>query len=258
MQKYGQVEIVGTAVDAVNLDAVVMQIEEWVEQHQRAYIACGTVHSLMTARTDSAHREALANADLVTPDGMPLVWLCQRAGHSQCDRVYGPDLLEAVLRHPGAKSWRHYFLGGAPGVAEKMVARLQLKYPHLIVAGIHSPPFRELSDAENATLQAEIESTHPDILWVGLGAPKQEKWMAAHRAAYTVPVMIGIGAAFDFFAGNKPHAPRWMQRSGLEWFFRLCCEPRRLWRRYLLLNPLFVLICAKERLWRLFRPSRGR
>jgi N-acetylglucosaminyldiphosphoundecaprenol N-acetyl-beta-D-mannosaminyltransferase len=168
------------------------------------------------------------------------VWLSRLRGFRDVERVYGPDLLLACCDHSRVIGYRHFFYGGGPGVPELLSERLRARFPGLSVAGGFSPPFRELTPDEDAECVHRINAAHPDIVWVGLGTPKQERWMAEHRATLDAAVLIGVGAAFDFHAGLKRQAPRWMQRSGLEWLFRLLAEPRRLWRRYLRNNPLFV------------------
>jgi N-acetylglucosaminyldiphosphoundecaprenol N-acetyl-beta-D-mannosaminyltransferase len=178
---------------------------------------------------------------------MPLVWLSRLAGNRQVGRVYGPDLLLACCES-AREPRRHFFYGGAAGVPERLVARLRQRFPGLDVAGTISPPFRALTQAESQAIVQDINRTSPDIVWVGLSTPKQERWMAAQRDRLEAPVLIGVGAAFDFHAGLKRQAPPWMQRNGLEWLFRLLTEPRRLWRRYLLNNPLFVWRVLLQRL----------
>ncbi len=185
------------------------------------------------------------DAGLVTPDGMPLVWL-GRLRRQPIDRVYGPDLLLATCERTATKGVRHYFLGGAPGVPELLAEKLRQRFPALVVAGTCSPPFRPLSEEEDRELCARIDDAHADIVWVGFGAPKQERWMAAHRDRLAAPVLIGVGAAFDFHAGLKSQAPRFLQRSGLEWLYRLATEPRRLWKRYLINNPWFLWLTALQ------------
>jgi N-acetylglucosaminyldiphosphoundecaprenol N-acetyl-beta-D-mannosaminyltransferase len=179
---------------------------------------------------------------------MPLVWLCRLKGHEKVQRVYGPDLMLALCGHSIETGFRHYFFGGAVGVPEKLSANLRNLFPGLIVTGIYSPPFRPMSDEEDRKIIEIINSTEPDIVWIGLSTPKQERWMAEHIDRLTAPVLIGVGAAFDFLAGSKKQAPRWMQRSGMEWFFRLITEPRRLWRRYLINNPAFLWLVMLQTL----------
>jgi N-acetylglucosaminyldiphosphoundecaprenol N-acetyl-beta-D-mannosaminyltransferase len=180
---------------------------------------------------------------------MPLVWLGRAAVGPHVDRVYGPDLMLACCERSRALGYRHYFYGGAPGVADKLAARLSARFPGLVVCGTFSPPFGKLSPEEDEAIVRRINEAHADIVWVGLSTPKQERWMDQHRDRLDAPVLIGVGAAFDFHAGLKRQAPRWIQRSGLEWLFRLLTEPRRLWRRYLRNNPEFA--------WRLLLQSAG-
>jgi N-acetylglucosaminyldiphosphoundecaprenol N-acetyl-beta-D-mannosaminyltransferase len=194
----------------------------------------------MESQRDEALRWIHNTAGLVTPDGMPLVWLSWLRGLKQVDRVYGPDLMLACCAHSVAKGYRHFFYGGAPGVAEQLASRLSERFPGLAVAGWYSPPFRPLTPAEDEEVVSRIDEAAPDIVWVGLSTPKQERWMHEHVERLKAPALIGVGAAFDFVSGRKRQAPVWMRRNGLEWSFRLACEPRRLWRRYLVNNPLFI------------------
>lgn len=195
----------------------------------------------MECRRNERVRQAVNRAGLAAPDGMPLVWLSKWKSRQPVNRVYGPDFMLALCERSAARGYSHYFYGGVTGVPELLAARLQARFPGLRIAGAHSPPFRPLTAAEDADIIAEINRAGPDIIWVGLGTPKQDLWMAAQRAQLRAPVLIGVGAAFDFHTGRLPQAPGWMQHSGLEWLFRLWQEPRRLWYRYLVYNPLFVL-----------------
>jgi N-acetylglucosaminyldiphosphoundecaprenol N-acetyl-beta-D-mannosaminyltransferase len=181
----------------------------------------------------------------VTPDGMPVVWLGRAQGHREVERTYGPDLMLTLCDFGQARGWRHFFYGGTGDVCAKLVTRLKAKFPNMLVAGVIAPPYIPKAEAASRDVIDAINAARPDILWVALGSPKQDHWMALNRSALDVPVMIGIGAAFDFHAGIKPQAPQWMRRSGLEWIFRLCCEPGRLWKRYIIGNSLFVgwLVC---------------
>ena len=213
-------------------------------QLRRGYICLGTAHGLTLARRDPALRRAFNDAWLTTPDGMPLVWL----GPPGVERVYGPDLMLAVCDAGRATGLRHYFFGGGPGVAEELKQKLTARFPGLEVVGTFTPPFRPLDPAELAALHADVARTRPDIIWVGLGTPKQELFMAANAATLDAGVLIGVGAAFDFHSGRVRQAPRWIQRSGLEWLFRLGTEPRRLGPRYLTTNPLFALRVVAQKL----------
>ena len=232
--------VLGTGVHALTIPLALEQIAERVSSGPPGYVCVTGVHGVMESYRDAHLRQIHNHAGLVTPDGMPLVWFGRLLGYSQIRRVYGPDLLLAACQVSIATGWSHYFYGGPPGVAETLAARLTARFPGLRVAGASTPPFRPLTPEEDAIAVAQINSSQPDLLWVGLSTPKQELWMASHLGRVSAPIMLGVGAAFDFHAGLKPQAPRWMQTSGLEWLFRLASEPRRLWKRYLLNNPLFL------------------
>jgi N-acetylglucosaminyldiphosphoundecaprenol N-acetyl-beta-D-mannosaminyltransferase len=235
-----RVNILGVGVSAINMEMALQTLAEWITRCESHYVCVTTVHGVMESQRDEQLRHIHNTAGLVTPDGMPLVWLSWRLGFRHVERVYGPDLLLAVCEHGLPQSYRHFFYGGAPSVADTLAARLQSRFPGLQVAGAYSPPFRPLTLTEDRAVVERINAVHPDIIWVGISTPKQERWMAEHVDRLNAPALIGVGAAFDFHAGLKKQAPRWMQRNGLEWFFRLLMEPRRLWRRYLINNPQFV------------------
>ena len=241
-----RVDVLGVGVSAIDLERAVATFDQWIATGARHYVCVSGVHGVMESRRDPALRDVHNAAGLVTPDGMPLVWLSRLAGERQVRRVYGPDLLLAYCTHGIAFGRRHYFYGGAPGVAERLAQRLCGRVPGLRVVGMYTPPFRALTAEEDADVVAHIDAAAPDVVWVGLSTPKQERWMAEHRARLGAPVLVGVGAAFDFHAGLKRQAPRWMQRSGLEWAFRLATEPRRLGRRYLVNNPQFVWHVARQ------------
>jgi N-acetylglucosaminyldiphosphoundecaprenol N-acetyl-beta-D-mannosaminyltransferase len=208
------------------------------------YICLCTANGLDEAGRDVEFRRIFNNSWLTTPDGMPVVWL----GPPGVERVYGPDLMLAVCDAGRARGMRHFFYGGHPGVAATLGERLSARFPGLIVAGTFSPPFRELNEEELRALRSEVSRAAPDIIWVGTGTPKQERFMAGPGSTLDTGLLIGVGAAFDFHSGRMPQAPRWMQRSGLEWFFRLCMEPRRLTGRYVVRNTKFVLRVAAQKL----------
>jgi N-acetylglucosaminyldiphosphoundecaprenol N-acetyl-beta-D-mannosaminyltransferase len=235
-----RVDVLGVPVSAITMAQAVEAIGRWIANGTPHYVCVTGVHGVMESGRDESLRLIHERAGLVTPDGMPLVWLAHYAGYRHVERVYGPDLMLAVCGASVQGGWRHYFYGGAPGVAERMAERLRTRFPGLTIAGMHSPPFAPMTPAEDAALVRRINDVRPDIVWVGLGTPKQERWMAEHVGRLSAPVLVGVGAAFDFHAGVKRQAPRWMQRSGLEWSFRLMTEPRRLGRRYLVNNPLFI------------------
>jgi N-acetylglucosaminyldiphosphoundecaprenol N-acetyl-beta-D-mannosaminyltransferase len=235
-----RVNVLGVGVDPVNQTSALATIERWIATRDQQYVTVTGIHGIMESQQDEGVRAIHNGAGLVVPDGMPLVWLSRLHGFARADRVYGPDLLLACCQRSLATGHRHYFYGAGTGVPEQLIARLRTRFPGLPVAGGFSPPFRALTPEEDDAIVRQINATRPDIVWVGLSTPKQERWMAEHRNRLDAPVLIGVGAAFDFHAGLKRQAPRWMQRSGLEWVFRLLCEPRRLWRRYLRNNPVFV------------------
>jgi N-acetylglucosaminyldiphosphoundecaprenol N-acetyl-beta-D-mannosaminyltransferase len=224
-------------------------IERWLGRREQHYVCITGVHGIMESQRDAALRRIHNRAGLVTPDGMPLVWLSRLHGHSHVERVYGPDLLLACCERSVARGDRHFFYGGGAGVAQRLADRLCGRFPGLVVAGTCTPPFRPLSAAEDDAIVREINRADPDIVWIGLSTPKQERWMSAHVGRLHAPVLVGVGAAFDFHAGLKKQAPRWVGQSGFEWLFRLATEPRRLWRRYLTNNPAFI--------WRVLLQSAG-
>jgi N-acetylglucosaminyldiphosphoundecaprenol N-acetyl-beta-D-mannosaminyltransferase len=238
--------VLGVGVSALTLAQARDLVITTRGRHRLGYICACTVHMLGEARRDPAYRRVLNTSWLTTPDGMPLVWMAHRLGHPAVTRVYGPDLMLAVCEAGRSVGLRHFFYGGAPGVAEELRLRLTARFPGLTVVGTHSPPFRPQRAAEFASLQSEITAARPDLIWVGLGTPKQDRFMAENWHQLDAALLIGVGAAFDFHSGRVRQAPRWMQRSGLEWVFRLLLEPRRLAYRYLVYNPLFVLrACAQ-------------
>jgi len=248
MQIPPRVNILGVGISAIDMQMALSAIEDWIAEREAHYVCVTPVHSLMECHRDPNLRRIFNVSGLTTPDGMPLVWLSRLKGFRHVDRVYGPDLMLTLCERSAARGYRHFFYGGAEGVPEQLAAVLQERFPGLQVVGTYSPPFRPLAPEEDKQAVKMINKADPDIVWVGLGSPKQERWMAAHVCALTAPVLIGVGAAFDFHSGRKPQSPRWMQRSGLEWLFRLLTEPRRLWRRYLINNPLFVALVLLQTL----------
>jgi N-acetylglucosaminyldiphosphoundecaprenol N-acetyl-beta-D-mannosaminyltransferase len=246
--RIARANILGVGVSAINMAQALQTIDAWIQRREQHYVCVTGVHGIMESQRDAQLKQIHNEAGLVTPDGMPLVWLSRLKGFSWVERVYGPDLMFAVFQQSLVKGYRHYFYGGDKGVAEVLVARLKTQFPGLQVAGNWSPPFRPLTRDEDEDSIQVINRSEPDIVWIGLSTPKQEYWMHEHLGRISAPVMIGVGAAFDFRAGVKKQAPRWMQRSGLEWSFRLLNEPRRLWRRYLINNPLFVWMILLEAL----------
>jgi N-acetylglucosaminyldiphosphoundecaprenol N-acetyl-beta-D-mannosaminyltransferase len=234
--------ILGVGISAITAHDALDQIANWIRRRERQYVCVCTVHTVMECQRSPDMRSAVNGAGLATPDGMPLVWLGRAKSGRHVRRVYGPDLMLALCQRSLEEGYSHYFYGGGEGIAELLAHRLAARFPGLETVGTHSPPFRPLTPDEDGEDVARINAAHPDVVWVGLGTPRQDLWMASHRKRLTASVLIGVGAAFDFHTGCKPQAPRWMQRTGLEWFFRLLTEPRRLWRRYLINNPLFIAL----------------
>jgi len=233
--------VLGVNICAINMDDALATIEEWIAEGTPNYVCIRDVHGVIKSQSDERLMEIHNRAGLVTPDGMPIVWMCRALGHGRTSRVYGPDLMQALSALSARRGYRQFYYGGNDGVAELLKATLEQRYPGLEVAGTHTPPFRPLTPEEDAAVVDKINAAKPDIVWVGLSSPKQEFWMADHVGRIDAPVMIGIGAAFDFLSGQKPQAPRIVQRSGLEWLYRLATEPRRLWRRYFHIVPAFIV-----------------
>ena len=236
-----RVNVLGVGISVLNLQTALDAIAAAVRAKRKGYICVTGVHGVMEAQADENFKAILNSAFLCTPDGMPMVWAGKHAGHREMRRVYGPDLMLDVCAWSEASGAKHFFYGGADGVAELLAQKLKKKFPKLQVAGTFTPPFRALNADEENRLAAQIAAVQPDIFWVGLSTPKQEKFMVEFLPKLDTTLMVGVGAAFDFHSGRVRQAPRWMQRGGLEWFYRLCCEPRRLARRYFRNNPLFVL-----------------
>lgn len=237
--------ILGMRVDGLRTSVAADAIAELAEAGASGVVCVATVHMVMEAFDAPDFQRSVNAADLVTPDGVPLVWSLRRLGLPETRRVYGPTLMQLVCRRAEERGLAIGLYGGAPEVLETLRERLLERHPLLRIAFASSPPFRPETEAEDASTVQAIEASGARIVFVGLGCPKQERWMAAHRDALPC-VLVGVGAAFDFLAGAKAQAPRFLQRMGLEWLFRLASEPRRLWRRYLIQNPRFVFHFARE------------
>ena len=241
-----RVNILGVRVSAFDLSTATAEMAAAIAANARAYASTCPVYTLMQGHERPEVRAALNGADWVTPDGMPVVWALRALGAGGAGRVYGPDLMLALSEASARHGYRQFYLGGAPGVADELARVLPARFPGLSVAGACSPPFRPLAEAERRALVAQVNYTQPHIVWVGLGSPKQDLWMAEFRPQLNAPLLVGVGAAFDFLTGRQPQAPRWAQRSGLEWLFRLVSDPARLWRRYVIYNPRFILQLALQ------------
>lgn len=224
----------------------------WANAHASRYVCVATVNNVMESYDSPAFRRLMNEADLVTPDGMPLVWGLKLLGHRKATRVYGPDLTPIVLQKAMENRTPVGFYGSSPAVLERLQRVVAERFPTLQIAYAFSPPFRPVTAEEDEEIVAAINRSGARILFIGLNTPKQDFWMAAHRGRVQA-VMLGVGAAFDFLAGTKSQAPRWMMRNGLEWLYRLATEPRRLWKRYLKHNPRFVVLFALQLVgWRKF------
>jgi N-acetylglucosaminyldiphosphoundecaprenol N-acetyl-beta-D-mannosaminyltransferase len=243
-----RVNVLGVGISAINMRTAVSKIDDWVRRRERHYVCVRDVHGVMECQRDPEFRRIHNSAGLVTPDGMPLVWLLRRAGYRDVDRVYGPDLMLALFERYSNGTCRHFFYGSTDDVVGKLREKLQARFPGTSIVGSFSPPFRPLTPSEDNEAVRMINGSGADIVWVGLGTPKQERWMGEHRARLTAPVLISVGAAFAIHAGVLRQAPYFIQRSGFEWLYRLIVEPRRLWRRYLKNNPAFVLRTVEQRL----------
>lgn len=237
--------VLGVRVSAVQINDTIAQMEKWINAREMGrYVAVTGMHGVSEARHDLRFRQVLNSADLVVPDGMPLVWLGRWHGYPLRRRVYGPELMETFCRVTGPR-YRHFFYGGAMEVAENLAGTLQQRFG-ITVAGTYAPPFRPLTNEEESDVAARVKDASPDVLWVGLSTPKQERWMYEHRNSLSVPVMLGVGAAFDLNCGRLRRAPTWMRENGLEWLFRLLVEPKRLWRRYLVTIPRSIWSVSLE------------
>ncbi len=238
--KSSRANVLGVGVSALNLDSAVEIVERALEQKTRGYVCVTGVHGVSEAQKDPAFRAILNHSFLTTPDGMPTVWMGRWQGFRDMDRVYGPDLMLRLCELTQTRPFTHFLYGGAPGVADELKQKLEQRFPGIKIVGTYTPPFRPLSAEEEQALIGQVKAAKPDLFWVGLSTPKQEKFMAQYWNKLDATLFFGVGAAFDFHAGRIAQAPRWMQRSGLEWLFRLGADPGRLWKRYLKNNPLFI------------------
>lgn len=245
--KIKRAQILTANISVVSSSNAARMIEELIDFGEGGHYVClSNVHTVMTCFDDPDFRRITNQADLALPDGMPLVWVLRSFGHEQPERVYGPDLMLTLCQRSVNKGYSHFLYGGVEGVTASLIEKFSAWFPGIKIAGSYSPPFRPLTRREDHEVVEMINLSKADILWVGLGAPKQEHWMAAHVGRITVPMMLGVGAAFDFHAGLVKQAPHFIQHVGLEWMFRLLMEPKRLWKRYLYNNPRFIYHAGKE------------
>lgn len=247
---YRTFTLLNVRVGVLTVDRAAARLLKMASSRRRGYVCVAPVSTLVDARLDPDYCRVVNAAEMVTPDGVPVVWMGRFKGFRDIQRTYGPDLMQAVCDQGRASGLRHFFYGGTPEVCDKLVRFLKEKYPGIVVAGAVAPPYMKRAELISAGHREQIERSGADVLWVGLGSPKQDFWMSLNREGLSVPVMVGIGAAFDFLAGVKPQAPLWMQHSGLEWLFRLVCEPRRLWKRYLVGNTRFLWWVLTEEIFK--------
>lgn len=246
------VPVLGSPIDALDWTEALERIDRWAAERSSRYVCICNVHSVVTATQDERFAQVLREADTCTPDGAPVAWMLRRQGHGRQRRINGPDLMWQYCGLAEQRGRAVYLLGSTVGTLSALETRLRASFPGLRIAGSYSPPFRALSPQEDADLVQRVNESGAGVVFVSLGCPKQELWMAAHRGLIR-GVMIGVGAAFDYHAGTLPRAPRWMQDHGLEWLHRLAHEPRRLWKRYAVTNSLFVMKAS----WQLLRGGRS-
>lgn len=246
-----RVNVLGVGISVLNLDSAVTTLAAARAAGQRGYVTVTGVHGVIESQDDPELRR-IHNASLLsTPDGMPMVWMGRLRGFREMDRVYGPDLMERLMAWSQTSGATHYFFGGNTGVAEELKAKMEQRFPGVRIVGTHTPPFRPLTEDELNALGSEVARLQPDFFWVGLSTPKQERFMATYSKRLNARILIGVGAAFDFHAGRVVQAPRWIQRSGLEWLFRLTKDFKRLWPRYSRIVPRFLFQATGQLLgWR--------
>jgi N-acetylglucosaminyldiphosphoundecaprenol N-acetyl-beta-D-mannosaminyltransferase len=237
-------EVAGVPVALINMDIACEEVRRRIAERLGGYVIFRDINGIVLANHDKQLLAAHRDAAFVAPDGMPLVWLGWRTGHKEMERVYGPDFLLEFCRRSEDPGFRHFFYGSTDAVAETLVLELKRLFPRLMICGRYSPPFRSINEPPCAEDIARISAAQPDVVWVGLGTPKQELWMRTHTSELPGCVLLGVGAAFDFHSKTKPQAPRWLRQAGFEWLFRLLTEPRRLGRRYLLGIPQFLWLLA--------------
>ncbi len=242
-----RVDVLGVGISAIDMPDAIAEIARWIDTREAHYVCVTGVHGVMESQRDEALRAIHNESGLTTPDGMPMVWAAHAAGATWVRRVYGPDLMLALLGAGVERGWRHFLYGGGAGTPERLAERLRERIPGVRIAGTYSPPFRPLTEDEDRAVVEMIDASDADVVWVGLSTPKQERWMAAHVGRVGAPALLGVGAAFDIHAGRVPQAPPWVRNHGLEWLYRLVQEPGRLWRRYLTNNPRFVWAIARRR-----------
>ncbi len=246
-----RVNILGVGVSAINMETALSRIDGWIERREPNYVIAVPAHCIVECLRSEKLRKIYNRAGMVTPDGRPIAWICRLLGHQYVEQVRGSDLMLEVCKRSVDAGHRHFLYGGwPPDVVEQLAQKLRERFPGIQIVGSYAPPFRPITPEEDAMIVERINAARPDIVWIGLGAAKEEYWSESHVGKIVAPVLIGVGAAFDFHSGRKAHAPRWMIRMGLEWFFRCLTEPRRLVPRYLRDNPVFI--------WNILRQALGK
>lgn len=237
--------VLGSHIDALEWDEALSTIHDWAENHESKYVAICNVHSVVTAMQESQHKQVINSADMATSDGMPITWMLRKLGFPQQQRINGPDLMWKYCERIEKSGQKVFFYGSTDENLALLKAKLLEAFPTLKIAGMYSPPFRELTEAEDADIVKRLNDSCAGVVFVGLGCPRQELWMQQHRGKIKA-VMIGVGAAFNYHAGTIKRAPLWMQNAGLEWLHRLAADPKRLWKRYLVTNTLFIIAATAQ------------
>ena len=244
---YNRFNVLGVSVSAVNMEQTINgTIDKWIKNNHKNYIVLTGVHGVIEMQNDEELKNINNNSGLTTPDGMPLVWLGRKKGFMHIEKVYAPDIMMNTFKVSAKRGYKHFLYGGKENVAENLKIKLENEYPGIQIVGTYCPPFRQLEKNEVIEVSKKIDESGADIVWCGLGCPKQEKWMAKFRPLINAPVLIGVGAGFDFLSGEKPLAPDWIKYSGFEWLYRLLSDPKYLWRRYFKIVPLFIFYLILE------------
>jgi N-acetylglucosaminyldiphosphoundecaprenol N-acetyl-beta-D-mannosaminyltransferase len=246
VRPFGQVNVLGVGVHVVDMTSAALLCERQIRSGRKGYVCLIGVHGIMEAQRDLDLKAAFAEALLVAPDGMPTVWMGRLQGFTTMQRVFGPDLMVDIIGSAELRNCVHFFCGGGPGVADRLREEMLRRFPGVRIGGTYSPPFRPLTPLEERELEAKVRSVQPDIIWVGLSTPKQERFMARYLPMLDTKLMIGVGAAFLFHTGAIKDSPRWVKQAGMQWLHRLLQEPSRLWKRYLINNPRFIFYSSLQ------------
>jgi N-acetylglucosaminyldiphosphoundecaprenol N-acetyl-beta-D-mannosaminyltransferase len=243
---YSKANVLGVGIDAVDMDQALECIAEELTANRKGYVCFAGVHGVMEAQRSPELAKVMADAAFVMPDGMPAVWVGRHQGNDSMRRVFGPDLMLEVLRRGEFCHCTHFFCGGKAGVAEELRDRMREHFPHVKIVGVYTPPFGPMSPAEEGEFIGIIKELHPDVVWIGMSTPKQERFMAQYLPLLDTRLMFGVGAAFDYHTGRISDCADWIKRCGLQWFHRLLQDPKHLWKRYLLNNPVFMWAVALQ------------